>query len=146
MTTGKLSQPYALRIEILRAYGITDQELIDAFKEGDISRFQALAEGKVDFTPLLEFSRDNWEEFVQAVQHGYEIKFSTFNGIKNFLSCKFGQEAERDYVDTGESLEKLKLKDKDVAWLRSVLSKNWSVMQEEDPSGAETKTVKIALR
>jgi hypothetical protein len=143
MATVKVSQPIALRIELLRAHGASEQDLIDFGIHGEISRFPGLAERRVDFSSLVEFARNDREQFERAVRHGYQIKFSTINGIKNLLSVKFGLESDRDYTDTGESLERLTLRAEDVEWLRNILSANWSVKEEGEHRQAGT--VRIAL-
>ncbi|RAP28426.1 hypothetical protein C2W64_04860 [Brevibacillus laterosporus] len=67
MSLVKLSQNEALMIEVLRGKGVTDQELFEALQKGDISAFQELNDD-FDFSNLLDFSRQNWNELEHAVR------------------------------------------------------------------------------
>ncbi|WP_255433352.1 hypothetical protein [Brevibacillus sp. LEMMJ03] len=124
----KLSQWEAISLEVLRAHGTEDQEIIDRFKSGDIRPFQQIEDGRFDFAHLLDLSQSQWDLFERAVRDGYQIKFSTFNGIKTLLSLKFQQQAERDYAVHEDYLERVRLKRADVEWLRSTISPNWQIM------------------
>lgn len=144
MSLVKLSQNEALMIEVLRAKGVTDQELFEALQKGDISAFQELNDD-FDFSNLLDFSRQNWNELEQAVRKGYQIKFNTINGIKYLISVRLNQVADRDYENKGEYVEKIKLKKEEVTWLKSVLSKNWMIIEQELQQESDTKVVKIEM-
>ncbi|MDN9010478.1 hypothetical protein [Brevibacillus laterosporus] len=152
MSLVKLSQNEALMIEVLRAKGVTDEELLDALKKEDISDFLQCSDD-FDFSQLLDFSRQNWCELEQAVREGYQIKFNTINGIKYLISVRLNQVADRDYQNKGDYLAEIKLKEAEVIWLQSVLSKNWTVVeQKQDPKqdpkqdqNSELKVIQIKL-
>jgi hypothetical protein len=145
MSKVKVSQHTALMIEVLRANGITDQDLIHYMKQGDIDPFKQIGEGHFDFAELLDFAREHWEQFERAVRDGYQITFNTINGIKYLLSVKFNQIADRDYENKGTYLDRLKLKQGEIDWLRSVLSKYWYVVELEDQPQEDWKLVKIEM-
>ncbi|MGG1441998.1 hypothetical protein ABE354_08010 [Brevibacillus laterosporus] len=144
MSLVKLSQNEALMIEVLRAKGVTEEELFDVLKEGDISAFQKWSDD-FDFSNLLDFSRQNWGEFEQAVREGYQIKFNTINGIKYLISVRLNQMADRDYQHNGDHLSGIKLKEAEVIWLQTVLSKNWTVVEQEQERNLDFKVVKIEM-
>ncbi|AKF92974.1 hypothetical protein [Brevibacillus laterosporus] len=144
MSLVKLSQNEALMIEVLRAEGVTDEELLDALKKEDISDFQQCSDD-FDFSHLLDFSRQNWNELEQAVREGYQIKFNTINGIKYLIFVRLNQVADRDYQNKGDYLSEIKLKEAEVIWLQSVLSKNWTVVEQKQDQNSELKVVQIEL-
>jgi hypothetical protein len=141
----KLSQWEAILLEVLRAHGTEDQEIIDRFKSGDIRPFQQIEDGRFDFAHLLDLAQSQWDLFERAVRDGYQIKFSTFNGIKTLLSLKFQQQAERDYAVHEDYLERVRLKQADVEWLRSTISPNWQIIETERRPDTDEVAITIAL-
>jgi hypothetical protein len=126
----KLSQRDALMIEVLRANGISDQDLLQRLKQGDIQSFQDIGGGDFDYAELLSFAQENWEVLEQAVLHGYEIKFNTISGIRYLLKVKFNKHPDTDYQNRGDHLDQLALTKDEFAALRSVLSRYWSIAEQ----------------
>lgn len=149
MSHAKLSQSDALKVEVLRSKGLTDELLIQYVQAGDSQFLQELGGDDFQFANLIETAQSHWAEFVRAVKEGYQIKFSTFNGTKYLLSVKFGLIADEDYVVQTDYLDQVKLNDQQIEWLRSTLSKYWQVIELEPAAGQEVesgrKLVKIQL-
>ncbi|WP_139488036.1 hypothetical protein [Brevibacillus dissolubilis] len=128
----KLSQPLVVRIELLRAHGFLDEEIITYAGNGDNKAFEKVGSGEINFSSLFEFARDHKDEFEQAITEGYQIKFATINGIKTLLEARFGLKEGEGYIDQNESLKEIKLSGADEEWLQKVLSNNWSVTKMGD--------------
>jgi hypothetical protein len=126
----KLSQRDALMIEVLRANGVADRDLLQSLKKGDIRSFQDIGGGDFDFAELLSFAQENWELLEQAVLHGYEIKFNTISGIRYLLKVKFNKHPDTDYQNRGDHLDQLALTRDEFLALRSVLSRYWSITEQ----------------
>lgn len=130
MTVSKLSQWEAVLLEAIRYHGVQGEQLLALFREGDYQSFFQIDAGKYDFSDLLELARQDWETFERAVREGYQIKFSTFGGIKTLLRLRFGQEPDKDYKDGGDHFDQVKLKREELDWFRSTISANWSFIEQ----------------
>jgi hypothetical protein len=117
-----------LRIELLRAHGFSNEDIIARLKSGELPPVP-FGEGNVDFTILIEFAKNHWEQAEQAIRSGYRVTFHTIHGIKSLLAAKFGLLADRDYQDRGEFLDEIRLQASDVDGLRSVLADNWCLTE-----------------
>jgi hypothetical protein len=142
--TLKINQPISLRIELLRAHGFSNEDIIARLKSGELPPIP-FGEGNVDFTILIEFAKNHWEQAEQAIRSGYRVTFHTINGIKSLLAAKFGLLADRDYQDRGEFLDEIRLQASDVDWLRSVLADNWCLTECGLEDGEKLKSIKISL-
>lgn len=145
MSMVKLSQWEAIILEAIRGNGVSNQVLLEQVKKGDFSPFASFAEGWIDFSDLLLFAENNWEDFERAVQEGYQIKFSTINGIKTLLKLKFHQLAVQDYEDKETYLDQVKLEEAEVEWLRVTLSKNWRIVELEPQPQDGRKKIRIEM-
>ncbi|WP_134687553.1 hypothetical protein [Brevibacillus migulae] len=141
----KLSQWEAVLLEVIRHRGIKDEELLSLFREGDYQSFYQIDAGKYDFSDLLALARQDWATFEQAVREGYQVKFSTYGGIKTLLRLRFGLEADRDYRSEEAHLDQVKLKKEELDWLRSTISPNWSIIEQEVEKETGTFIVRIQL-
>src|SRR5690625_3731985 len=120
----------AYAIENLRSYGYTNEEILSKVKDKDIDEFKKVKEN-LDFTLLIDM-----EESVglkTLLEDGYQVKFLTFNGLKNLIKLKFGKLAEEDYQVDEFTLSGLKLDEGQASELKKALSPNWQ-MKEEDGS------------
>lgn len=120
----------AYAIENLRSYGYTNEEILSKVKDKDIDEFKKVKEN-LDFTLLIDM-----EESVglkTLLEDGYQVKFLTFNGLKNLIKLKFGKLAEEDYQVDEFTLSSLKLDEGQASELKKALSQNWQ-MKEEDGS------------
>ncbi|HZG15427.1 MAG TPA: hypothetical protein VE710_10430 [Candidatus Bathyarchaeia archaeon] len=142
MAVSKLSQWEAVLLEVIRHHGIEEEELLALFREGDYQKFYQIDAGKYDFSDLLELARKEWATFEHAVREGYQVKFSTYGGIKTLLRLRFGLEADKDYQSQETYLDLVKLKREELGWLRSTISPNWSFLENE----GEDETGKINVR
>jgi len=142
MSVSKLSQWEAVLLEAIRHHGIEEEELLALCKEGDYQKFYQIDAGKFDFSDLLELARKDWATFEHAVREGYQVKFSTYGGIKTLLRLRFGQEADKDYHSEETCLDQVKLKREELDWLRSTISPNWSFLEQ----GVGKESGKIVVR
>lgn len=120
----------AYAIENLRSYGYTNEEILSKVKDKDIDEFKKVKEN-LDFTLLIDM-----EESVglrTLLEDGYQVKFLTFNGLKNLIKLKFGKLAEEDYHVDEFTLSGLKLDEGQAVELKKALSPNWQ-MDGEDGS------------
>ncbi|PWK13179.1 hypothetical protein [Tumebacillus permanentifrigoris] len=130
--TIKLVQPVAIRVELIRSNGFSTEELLIHLQNSDLTPFQQINGGEVDFSILLEYAQTNMEDLKQALTQGYQATFLTVPGVKNFLAARYHIQAGRDYEDHGESFENLQLPAEEVQFLTSTLSQNWAVQQTGD--------------
>lgn len=140
--TVTINQMLSLRIEMLRAKGFSKQDILTQLKEGTLAREQQIGDQTVDYTLLIDFAAEHWDECEQAIRDGYRVTFHTIYGVKSLLAAKFGLQDERDYQDKGDYLDGIQLQAADVEWLKSVLAMNWRVV-EMDETGADRKAVQI---
>lgn len=144
MTT-KLTQPNALRLELIRANGFTDADILTHFQNGDLSPFQQVGNGEIDFSSLLEFANAQWEAFEQAVRVGYELSFLSINGIRNLIAARFGLQADQDYTSHEEYLAGLHLEPTQLEWLQAVLPKNWAIVAQGEAQAVGQQSYNIQL-
>lgn len=123
----KLSIHDALMLEALRAGGLSDGEIIEAAKSGDIAKLESVGNEDFDFADLIEFAQEHANVLEQAAARGYEIKFNTMGGTKYLLKVKFGLQANEHYTAEKDHLHSVPLSASDVEWLKSTISRYWSV-------------------
>ncbi|MCI1113925.1 hypothetical protein MOQ26_23225, partial [Stenotrophomonas maltophilia] len=93
------------------AHGFVDEEIIHKLRTGDTEPFQDIESGKYDFVPLFDLYNNDPETLEMAIREGYEITFTTFNGIKFLLNKRYCLQAERDYTVEESALDQVRLKD-----------------------------------
>lgn len=143
MGKAKLALNIALMLEMIRAKGLSDEELISVITQQDAQYFEQFGKGKPDWETFLQFTKDNWERSEQAIREGYEIVFLTFNALKSLLKIKFNLDADVDYEVGEKDLRQVILAERDLKALKEMLSKNWTIVEEAyDP---ETKLNKIRI-
>ncbi len=119
----------AYAIENLRSYGYTNEEILSKVQDKDIDEFKKVKEN-LDFTLLIDM-----EESVglkTLLEDGYQVKFLTFNGLKNLIKLKFGKIADEDYKVDDFTLSGLALDETQAADLGNALSSNWQMTKEDD--------------
>ncbi|TGV26573.1 hypothetical protein EN829_043450, partial [Mesorhizobium sp. M00.F.Ca.ET.186.01.1.1] len=94
MSTVKLSQWETMLLEAARAHGFVDEEIIHRLRTGDSEPFADVEGGKYDFSPLFELYQNDSAALEQAIRGGYQIKFTTINGIKFLLNKRYQLLAE----------------------------------------------------
>ena len=132
MNRPKISQMDAYMIETLRINNVTNEEIIQAVKENDVSKWQKLNE-KFDFEQLIALAEKDFVSFEQAINEGYAVKFVTVGGLERLLRLKFGKEPEKDYQKQQTGAVGLNIDASSLEELKQMLSLNWKV--EEDESG-----------
>ncbi|KZE37439.1 hypothetical protein AV656_12785 [Bhargavaea cecembensis] len=133
MTKPKLSLMEAYMVESLRSKGISNEELFALVEQEDAEGLKEI-EPRFDYGELVEAARKDLEAFRSALFDGYEVKFVTFNGLKNLLRMRFGKEVERDYAVTEAGIKDLRLPPHELEQLNDMLSSNWLITS--DGSGA----------
>ncbi|OCA88033.1 hypothetical protein A8F94_09420 [Bacillus sp. FJAT-27225] len=127
MELQKISLMDAYMIETLKSKGVTNQELLEA---KDSKAWNHIHES-FDFTNLLSLREKDPAAFQTIVEDGYQVKFVTFNGLKNLLKLKFNKVDEVDYQTTERGIRGLHLHPEERKQLTSLLSKNWTIQEEE---------------
>lgn len=129
MTTYKITMMDAYAIESLREKGITNEVLLSAAASGDTTRLlEADPEGSYDALLKLGEDRDALESILND---GYQIKFVTYNGLRNLLRMKF----RKPFTDLDNGIEGLHLSVEELIQLKKLLSSNWVLKAEETDDG-----------
>jgi hypothetical protein len=127
MELQKISLMDAYMIETLRSKGVTDEELIE---QKGIEVWNRLHDS-FDFHDLIRLREKDPVAFQTIIEDGYQVKFVTFNGLKNLLKLKFNRMDEIDYQTTEKGVRGLYLNMEACNQLKTLLSKNWTVKEEE---------------
>ncbi|WP_047984272.1 hypothetical protein [Ornithinibacillus californiensis] len=127
MELQKISLMDAYMLETLRSKGVPNQELLEAKDSNAWSELHP----SFDFNDLLGLREKDPAAFQMIVEDGYQVKFITFNGLKNLVKLKYGKVDEVDYQTTGRGIRGLLLHREERKQLRSLLSRNWTVQEEE---------------
>lgn len=127
MELQKISLMDAYMIETLRSKGVTNEELIE---QKDIEMWNRL-DDSFDFYDLLRLREKDPLAFQTIIKDGYQVKFVTINGLKNLLKLKFNRIDKIDYQTTEKGVRGLYLNMEAYNQLKKLLSKNWTVKEEE---------------
>lgn len=127
MELQKISLMDAYMLETLRREGITNQQLLT---EKDFKVWNYLHES-FDFSHLQSLREKDPTAFQTVVEEGYQVKFVTFKGLINLLKLKFQKVEEQDYQTTERGIRGLHLNDEERYQLTNLLSKNWTIQEEE---------------
>jgi hypothetical protein len=133
----KLALNYALMLEMIKAKGFDNTSIIALLNEGDEEVFESIGEGIPTWKTLIDYYHINKDKCQRALKEGYEITFLTKGALKSLLRIKFGMKEGVDFIDTGEFLDQVNLTNENLEALKGVISKNWTIVQEE--------TIKIEL-
>src|SRR5690625_6004755 len=98
----------AYLIETLRRNGINNKEILSELKAGNVEKWQSLHES-FDFHELLKLANKDFEQFREIINHGYQVKFITFNGLKNLFRIRFIKKTYKDYLLHEKGIEKYDL-------------------------------------
>lgn len=145
MSTVKLSQWETMLLEAARAHGFVDEEIIHRLRTGDSEPFADVEGGKYDFSPLFELYQNDSAALEQAIRDGYQIKFTTINGIKFLLNKRYQLLAEQDYEVEETALSQVRLSVKALDWMRKTISRNWRVVEQEKLAGGKETVVRFEL-
>lgn len=145
MSTVKLSQWEMMLLESARASGFVDEEIIHKLRTDNRAAFAQVEGGRYDFSDLFELAQQDPLTIEAAIREGYQIKFTTINGVKFLLNKRYGLSAETDYAVQEAALDQIRLKDDALAAVHSTLSPNWRIVElEKVPANKET-VVRIEL-
>ncbi|WP_068674745.1 hypothetical protein [Oceanobacillus sp. Castelsardo] len=126
MELQKISLMDAYMIETLRSKGVTNQELVE---QKDIEVWNDLHD-TFDFGDLISLRKKDPDAFQTIVNDGYQVKFVTFNGLKNLLKLKFNRIEGIDYQTVEKGIKGLDLDTEERDQIKKLLSKNWAVKEE----------------
>ena len=134
MGSSKISLMEAYLIETLRKNDNTNEDIIAQVETGDITSWSKSFE-KFDFNELVKLANEDMEQFKKILSEGYEVKFVTFNGLKNLLRLRFRIEEEKDYELKEKGIHQLVLEQGQLAIVKQMLSKNWKIEEIEQQDG-----------
>lgn len=143
MPTAKLPQPYGLRIELIRAGGLSDPEALRILQAGDKEALISRVSGEIGWDGFLDYAKEEWLTVKTAVLSGYRFKFLTIGGLKDLLSIRFGKEDGVDYQFNGEEISALLLTQEERRALHALMPVNWQLVELPD---REDQTAEIRIR
>ncbi|WP_282939703.1 hypothetical protein [Paenibacillus sp. RC67] len=127
VTRARLPQPVGIRLEIARAGGLSNEELLDAIYRKDIDALQTLGPEQLPWDILIQYAEQNGHELEQAILDGYEFKFLTVRGLIHYLRYRFGLKEQVDYRAVDGALEGIRLSRSDVALLQATIPAFWQI-------------------
>lgn len=143
METKKASLMEAYMIETLRSNGVSDEEILIQVQKGEVGGWAAIRP-KFDFLELVELNKQDPEVFQSIIREGYQVKFVTFNGLKNLLKFKFGFVEGQHYQLTDKGIAGLQVTAAQLAGIHQFLSQNW-LIEAHSSEVPNEKTIKIEL-
>jgi hypothetical protein len=141
----KLPLNYALMLEMMKAKEFSGSTIVALLNEGNEELLESMGEGIPSWKTLVDYYHQNKAKLHQAIKEGYEITFLTKGTLKSLLSIKFAMNEGEDFVDTGESLDEVKISTDNLQILREVISKNWTIVMLDGNMDEDTCQVKIEL-
>lgn len=141
MEKNKLSLMEAYMIETLRSNGVSNQDILMQIEKRDVNKWSAF-NSKFPFKELIKLNEQDPERFQSILTDGYQVKFITFNGLKNLMKFKFGFEEDLHYQLTDNGITNLHVTDSQLAEIRQLLSMNWAI-KEFSADIPDEKTIKI---
>ncbi len=126
----KLSQWDALLLESLRSRGWSEQQLVEL---GSLEQIPLdTSEYEWDYTDLAALAKAQPELYLQAVQHGYQIKYNTIRGLRSWLHIAFNVEPEM-LLEEGQEAIRVTLTETQLQRLQQVLSPGWTIGARSAP-------------
>src|SRR5699024_2430405 len=141
MTTYKISLMEAYLIETLRNHGVSNEEMVAKLRTGNVESWNNFHE-RFDFNELLPLATKDIDQFKEILDQGYQVKFVTFNGLKNLLHMRFGKEQDKDYELLEKGIHKLVLERGQLETVKQMLSGNWVL---EEVANGSAYIVRIEL-
>lgn len=130
MVVYKISLMEAYQIETLHSNNLSNEQIIAQINQGNIEPWQALHE-HFDFELLLNLANEDMNRFQEILESGYQVKFMTFNGLKNLLRMRFKKEQDRDYTVQERGINRLVLTEAELAQVKQMLSENWLLTEKK---------------
>lgn len=131
-----LPQPYALRLEMIRAKGIEVAAVLELLDRNNAAEWQQRMNPELQWDGFAEYVREHVDEVKQAYLEGYRFKFMTVGGLRNLLKIKFGLQAGQDYAfdESGNRFSGVKLKTEDYQNLRMLTPDYWEILIDQKDS------------
>ncbi|GIP50794.1 hypothetical protein D3C76_405110 [compost metagenome] len=131
-----LPQPYALRLETIRAKGMEENAALELLERNSAAEWQERINPELQWDGFAEYVREHVEEVKQAYLEGYRFKFMTVGGLRSLLQIKFGLQAGQDYVydENNHGFSGVKLKEADYRSLRMLSPDYWEIRIDQKDS------------
>lgn len=141
----KLALNYALMLEMMKAKGFNNPTIVALLNEGNEELLESIGEGIPSWKAMVDYYHGNKEKCHQAIKSGYEFSFLTKGALKSLLAIKFEMKEGEDFVDTGEFLNIVKMTGENLQTLRDMISKNWTIVLQEEHKEQDMYLLKIEL-
>ncbi|MGG0892978.1 hypothetical protein [Cytobacillus horneckiae] len=144
MTRELLALNHSLMIEMIRKCGKSNDEIINVLMEGNAESFQPFGEGIPDWETFIQYYESNPIKMKNAIYHGFKVTFLTKGALKMLLKIKFNLHEGEDFIDTGETLENMKLSFESHRELQEMISSNWRIIAKQQTSSAIAIKIQLA--
>ncbi|MCM3172400.1 hypothetical protein [Paenibacillus sp. MER 99-2] len=146
MSSIQLSIPVGLLVENVLTSGESPDDIIQCLRQRDYAQLlPKMKEPTMNLDERLQTAAEVGEDWEAAIRIGYEFKFLHINGLKRLLDFRFDQKVERDYVQENLSLHQVQLDKQELELLRSMISRQWDVVLEENNEQSEEPTSPIMV-
>ncbi|WP_409288577.1 hypothetical protein [Peribacillus sp. SCS-37] len=146
MSAVRLPMPAALQLEKMKAAGAPNDVLIHAVKSHDFTYLADYVNDIYSVSYFKDYAGKHINECITAIEHGYQFKFLTFNGLKNYLIIRFALQENIDFFLTGASIENVILHRDWIAELKRTIPGLWTIeMTADDNPGSEIVMAKFIL-
>ncbi|WP_438348137.1 hypothetical protein ACP8HI_21230 [Paenibacillus sp. FA6] len=147
MSKVQLSIPVALLIENLLTSGEKNDIIMDCMNNRDFTPLLEKVKDKtMNFEERLETAEEIGDEWEEAIRSGYEFKFLHINALKRLLDFRFDKIVNQDYEQDGISLRRLYLDPIEIDVLRSLIGRQWRVIEESVELNSPQIEVRIELK
>lgn len=137
-----LPQPVALRLEIARAGGLSEEALLGAIREKRIDALQRFGPEQLSWDILSEYADEYPDDLERAIREGYAFKFLTIRGLTSYLRYRFGLHEKADYRLVEEGLDGVRLEQSDIALLKGTIPAFWLITE----TGAQAEEAIVEQR
>lgn len=148
MLVVKLPQPYAIRLEMLRAKGYSNTEMAEIVERNNEAELKELVDREVNWEGFITYSQDHLETLLSAIKEGYQFSFITFGGVQNLLAIKFNKVKGADYDTIESTFQNLTLSPEEFQSFRFLVPNHWemSAIPFNSETGEELVSVLIELQ
>lgn len=142
----RLPQPIALYLEFMLSNGISADQLMKMNDKNDFSKLHTLQHPFLTPDNFIEFFMQHEEEIKGALSKGYEMKFTTFKGLVNFISTKYQLTAGEDFHVGTNELDKIPLRKTDADELQRIIASSWRIVSSAPASQQTLPLYRIELK
>ncbi len=129
MTNINLMQAYEL--DKLSKLGLTDEEILQTLRTGDVSSWRNL-EPKYEFNETLALYKEGEQTFLDAFHGNYRIKYVTLPGIQRLLHLRYELEATKNFDVEDTGIKNLSCDEEIISKIQNMLSINWKLTKQID--------------